>query len=172
MRTRAAAGRSRDNVSWKIAGGQKPRCYTYVGTPSRPGGTLDSSPAVHCWVHGQDATGASRVATAERMTCERIFGRPYGTSRGFLPPPPAINRWAIFGRPYGAGELARLPTSVEQRGAGGMRSCLLPAIRRVVACNYALRRCLHPPVRLCANQARGRMQAPHVLGRYPISRPQ
>ena len=67
---------------------------------SRPGGTVENSPAIHRWVKGSDRSRCP-VGTPEARV-ER-FNRPYGT-KGVLSATriPAMNRWAIINCPSGA----------------------------------------------------------------------
>jgi hypothetical protein len=47
-----------------------------------PGGTFDSSPAVHCWGYGQSRDFVSRRDARTRHLMAR-FNRPYGTNERF-----------------------------------------------------------------------------------------
>ena len=80
---------------------QRSLFHTSLRPPIRPGGTLDSSPAIHRWAYGE----SDRLFRPGRTAEWPAFGRPYGTCWGRLKRSgdPAVNCWATIKRPYGAG---------------------------------------------------------------------
>jgi hypothetical protein len=71
-------------------------------TVACPGGTLDSSPAVHCWGYGQSGDCASRRDARTQHLITRYLSSLRDELTFSQIPAPAINRWAIVKRPYGS----------------------------------------------------------------------
>src|SRR5690606_15238003 len=63
----------------------------------RPSGTIDNSPAVHCWVKRAKTT-RSPVGTAEQRRTSTV---PTGHGLPQRNDNPAVNCWAIVGTPSG-----------------------------------------------------------------------
>jgi len=101
--------------------------------PVCPGGTFDSSPAVHCWENGRDDDPWSPVGTTDAgatpsfQSSLRDFGKSMRTRH------PAMNRRAIVTCPSGAKTC--VTTRVGRRAQGPLT--LLGGLRVIAAKNFS-----------------------------------
>jgi hypothetical protein len=87
---------------------------------SCPVGTVDSSPAVHCWeAEGQSFLVARPVGTVETGVARSTVPTGRRGHRFTSPRHPAMNRWAIVERPYGSNCL-QFPLSRFDASASGV----------------------------------------------------